>query len=95
MNAHPPAQNVSRPTPRLVITIVLAVLSLAASIRPVWAQATAPTLGTAKSFGILAGSTVTNTGPSTIHGDLGVPPRERGHWLSSRARHPSRNHSRR
>ncbi|HEX7706032.1 MAG TPA: IPTL-CTERM sorting domain-containing protein [Thermoanaerobaculia bacterium] len=33
-----------------------------------------PTLGTAADFGVLAGSTVTNTGASSVDGDVGVSP---------------------
>jgi hypothetical protein len=52
---------------------VVALGALLCGAWPAWAQ-TAPSLGTAQSFAVLGGSTVTNTGTSTITGNLGVSP---------------------
>ena len=55
---------------------LVSVLTLVALAVPANALAsgTAPSLGTADPFGVLAASTVTNTGPSTVGGDLGLYP---------------------
>jgi uncharacterized repeat protein (TIGR01451 family) len=58
---------------RLAAIVLLAALLTAAPFHPALA-ATAPSLGTAQSFAVLGGSTVTNTGPSIIIGDLGLYP---------------------
>jgi hypothetical protein len=58
---------------RIAASIFVALL-VAASSRAGSAQATAPPLGTATDFAVLGGSTVTNTGPSIVTGDLGVSP---------------------
>jgi ice-binding like protein len=53
--------------------VVFALLLTMGLFKPALAQ-TAPSLGTAQNFAVLGSTTVTNTGPSVITGDLGVYP---------------------
>jgi hypothetical protein len=65
---------------RWAVAVALAVgLAFYASTSPEGGAAsplaqTAPTLGAAASFAVLGGSTVTNTNPTLVSGDLGVSP---------------------
>ena len=59
-------------SPLLNIPLLLAVASLWIADLPL--RAGSISLGDAAGFAVLAGSTVTNTGPTTLFGDLGVSP---------------------
>ncbi len=59
--------------PKVYFPLVAAAIALLCGASTVLAQ-TAPSLGAADSFAVLAGSTVTNTGSSVVTGDRGVSP---------------------
>ncbi|MGI8615000.1 MAG: ice-binding family protein [Nocardioidaceae bacterium] len=58
----------------LTVPLVLALIALVSGTRPAAAAEAPVNLRTTASFAVLAGSTVTTTGPSVINGNLGLYP---------------------
>jgi hypothetical protein len=66
-NAAAPARNVTI----IALTTLLVLFAFGPALR---AQETPVGLGTADDFAVLAGESITNTGPTTITGDVGIHP---------------------
>jgi type VI secretion system secreted protein VgrG len=74
MFSMPSAPALPRLSALLAVIIPIAVLLFALGFATNAGAQTAPGLGAAASYAVLGGQTVTNTGPTTINGDLGVSP---------------------
>jgi Ice-binding-like len=55
-------------------TTAMAIVFAFVGMRPALADAQPPNLGSAETFGVLAGASVLNTGATTVDGDVGVGP---------------------
>jgi hypothetical protein len=68
-------RTVRRPSGRRkALSLAVTSLAILLTAGPAGAAQSPAGLGTAGSFGVLAGSSITNTGPSVINGDLAVSP---------------------